>query len=589
MCEGFPCEVSDWTEKTSCAWVEAFLSDSHITVPAAQFARKVREKFPQYASLADDRLIEFFVKQNPQYRVTYEGTTPVRVSWDRPAPVPALADQATAVAVPSAEKKANSKIESTLAPTKQCVACEAAIPQVAKFCLECGASQNPMPEANATPSAPEATANPVLTWQSEAVATPTARPSWHESATDGTPEEPYRTQPMDEEPESGAAKSPAKHPYESNGSLRNKCIAIGLVAVVVISAGLTAVRNRGKDVQLADGTKIFGERTLKDGTVRMRRIEFPNGEKNFGETRFPDGTTKAARVEFRDGSMNFDTIWLPDGSQKIARIEVPDGQKRFDVTIRPDHTENTGRDEFPDGKKRFDVTILPDGTQKIGRIEFPDGSENFDVTILPHVAQENGRGESKKDFAMTNLPDGTQKIGRGKSIKQNQNFEVTPLPNGTKAVAVGGFYAGMAWKDAEAMLNRQRATCAKGSGVGENPHAKTCVIKYRAKQGNATYLGFYDDHLYVIVSNCRVSGRDSCVVFGNALKEVKHSFGPGRMSVRKSANGSDLPCWRVGDVTYFADHNPDDLSQVEVYDFKYAPPSVQAQRSDDPVCTGTAN
>ncbi len=572
------------------------MSDSHITVPAAQFVRKLRAKFPQYASLADDRLIEFFIKPNPQYRVTYEGTTPVSVSWDRPAPGPALADQATAFAVPSAEKKA--KIESTLSPIKQCVVCEAAIPQTAKFCLECGASQNPKPEANRTPSAPADAPNPVLTLPSEAVATPTAeaRPSWHETATEGTPEEPYRTE-LDEEPDSGAAKSPVKHQGESDGSLRNQWIAIVLVAVVVISAGFTAVRNRGKDVQLPDGTKIFGQRTLKDGTVRMRRIEFPDGQKNFDETRFPDGTAKAARVEFRDGSENFDRTWLPDGTQKIARIEFPNGQKRFDVTILPDHTENTGRDEFPDGKKRFDLTILPDGTQKIGRIEFPDGSKNLDVTILPDSTQKIGRDESingKSDIAMTILPDDTQKVGRGKSIKGNQNLDVTPLrdgtnPGGTKAVAVGGFYAGMTWKEAEAMLNRHSATCAKGSGVGESPHAKTCVIKYRAKQGNATFLGFYDDYLYVIVSNCRVSGSDSCVIFGRTLKEVKHSFGPGRTSVRKSANGSDIPCWHVGDVTYFADNEPDNLSQLEVYDFKYAPPSVQAQRSNDPVCTGTAN
>jgi hypothetical protein len=73
--------------------MEAFLSDSQITVSASQFAQKLRERFPQYVSLADDRLLEFFLRQNPQYRVIYEGNSPVNVSWDRSAPVPVMQEE----------------------------------------------------------------------------------------------------------------------------------------------------------------------------------------------------------------------------------------------------------------------------------------------------------------------------------------------------------------------------------------------------------------------------------------------------------------------------------------------------------------
>jgi hypothetical protein len=40
----------------------------------------------------------------------------------------------------------------------------------------------------------------------------------------------------------------------------------------------------GQDRQSADGTKLFGARTLKDGTEKTERIELPNGEKYFDVT-----------------------------------------------------------------------------------------------------------------------------------------------------------------------------------------------------------------------------------------------------------------------------------------------------------------
>jgi hypothetical protein len=63
--------------------LEAFLSESQITVTAEVFAEKLRQKYPQRASALGDRLIAAFVQDHPQYRVTYDGTKPVSVSWPR--------------------------------------------------------------------------------------------------------------------------------------------------------------------------------------------------------------------------------------------------------------------------------------------------------------------------------------------------------------------------------------------------------------------------------------------------------------------------------------------------------------------------
>jgi hypothetical protein len=71
------------------------LSDSEITVTAAQFARKIKEEHPRYA-LADEGVLDFverFIHENPQYRPQYrvrdDGSTLVSVSWDSPEPAQA--------------------------------------------------------------------------------------------------------------------------------------------------------------------------------------------------------------------------------------------------------------------------------------------------------------------------------------------------------------------------------------------------------------------------------------------------------------------------------------------------------------------
>ena len=71
------------------------MSDSQITVTAEAFAEKLKQKYPQHASALGDRLITAFVQDHPQYRVIYDGSKPVSVSWPRkrvsPASPPATA------------------------------------------------------------------------------------------------------------------------------------------------------------------------------------------------------------------------------------------------------------------------------------------------------------------------------------------------------------------------------------------------------------------------------------------------------------------------------------------------------------------
>lgn len=82
------------------------MSDSQVTVTAAIFAQKLKEKYPQYASVPDDRLIGAFTQRKPQYRVTYDGTTPVSISWEG----------ATSVSAPNADQTAAASTATTATP-----------------------------------------------------------------------------------------------------------------------------------------------------------------------------------------------------------------------------------------------------------------------------------------------------------------------------------------------------------------------------------------------------------------------------------------------------------------------------------------
>ena len=64
------------------------MRDSEMTVPTSQFAQMLKVKHPKFASVPDARLIEAFALRHPEYRVTYEGTTPVSISWKSPVVAP---------------------------------------------------------------------------------------------------------------------------------------------------------------------------------------------------------------------------------------------------------------------------------------------------------------------------------------------------------------------------------------------------------------------------------------------------------------------------------------------------------------------
>jgi hypothetical protein len=203
-------------------------------------------------------------------------------------------------------------------------------------------------------------------------------------------------------------------------------IAVSLLLVVALFTGC----DRAKNEVLPDGTKVFGERILKDGTKRIEQVEFPSGQKQLDKTILPDGTEKDACDEFPNGEKRFEVTVFRDGTQKVGRIEFPDGEKHFDVTILPDKTEKDARIEHPSGQKFFDVTVLADGTVKKGLVEFPDGAKQFDVTTTPDHIQKVWRlqlpnGENL--FDVTTFPDGKQKVGRIElPIQQNARDRAVP-------------------------------------------------------------------------------------------------------------------------------------------------------------------
>jgi serine/threonine protein kinase len=58
------------------------MAGSTVTVPVAQFAQQLRQKYPQYSSVPDDKLVAAFVSKNPRYTANYEGTALVSVSFE---------------------------------------------------------------------------------------------------------------------------------------------------------------------------------------------------------------------------------------------------------------------------------------------------------------------------------------------------------------------------------------------------------------------------------------------------------------------------------------------------------------------------
>jgi hypothetical protein len=173
------------------------------------------------------------------------------------------------------------------------------------------------------------------------------------------------------------------------------------IILVVLSLASTGVGcNRGHNYVSSDGTKVFGERKLKDGTVKRQRTESPSGEKAFNVTVLSDGTAKMERVEYPDGEKQFDVTRRPDGTTNTGLVIRSNGVKQFDCVLSPDgSSEKIQRAEFPNGIQQFDVTVYRDSTGKvarnIGREVHPDGTETPQA-LLEHASAPEDTNAAKE-------------------------------------------------------------------------------------------------------------------------------------------------------------------------------------------------
>jgi hypothetical protein len=161
-----------------------------------------------------------------------------------------------------------------------------------------------------------------------------------------------------------------------------------IAVAILLAAGLSSGCNKRKDWVSSDGTKMYGDLALHDGTRRLVRIEYPDGHSEFDITTLPDGSEKIRRIEYpNNGPKDFDVI-RQNGFYKVVRREFRDGEKQFNVTQLPGGTQKIELSELPNGEKDFDVVLLQDHTAKIGRVEFADGEKRFDVTRLPDGSEK---------------------------------------------------------------------------------------------------------------------------------------------------------------------------------------------------------
>ncbi len=143
--------------------------------PAGQFAQWLKQKFPQYASVPDEKLIQSFLKSNPACSAEYDGNTLVSVSWEQSPPTEAensvtpgtenqrnvstLRVPPAKTASPTAVVQASTATESDFGrqvpsppPSEsvmvtRCISCGTELSQPTKFCSECGASQLHVPKS----------------------------------------------------------------------------------------------------------------------------------------------------------------------------------------------------------------------------------------------------------------------------------------------------------------------------------------------------------------------------------------------------------------------------------------------------------
>ena len=144
---------------------------------------------------------------------------------------------------------------------------------------------------------------------------------------------------------------------------------------------------------------------------------------------------------------------------------------------------------------------------------------------------------------------------------------------------IEGAYTGMTWQ--QALMNAKGmpiAVCK--SGMGENTlerlHSKFCRIDHpeTADTYLQTYLLFYDDHLYQIRTNYRSR---------KILQTINHALGKPRNSTM------DFKCWDRANVVYSVKlpSDPNQQINLDILDYNYAAPSVQAGYNTDPCVPGS--
>jgi hypothetical protein len=203
-----------------------------------------------------------------------------------------------------------------------------------------------------------------------------------------------------------------------------------IVALLLLCIGLATGCNRGRDTVLSDGTKVFGERTLKDGTIKRRRVESPNGITSFDVTILPDGTKKAQRAEDHTGGKSFDITILPDGTGKIARIESQSGAKSFDVTVLPDGTQTAGRDTNPDGTEAHRFWSAQNDEQGYADVKWGTAITDLDPNATGNLAScffSNGGDRQENEVVAAALGTSTRDtVVAGTVLSTSMDFSVVP-------------------------------------------------------------------------------------------------------------------------------------------------------------------
>jgi hypothetical protein len=134
-------------------------------------AQCLKGKYPQKQAAPSEILIREFLEENPAFKAHYEAWARVNISCDDDLPVPSTAEEGRTIESGEANPQLAGEIQtssnSSGAPSnglkcdvinveaepdnpnpKQCDACGLLIPDIAKFCPECGAIQTASPTSS---------------------------------------------------------------------------------------------------------------------------------------------------------------------------------------------------------------------------------------------------------------------------------------------------------------------------------------------------------------------------------------------------------------------------------------------------------